>query len=155
MSGRNVSNPHVQTFKVIGRFFGEHKCAPTIEEIAELTGVTTSTINRHLLILEAEGLIRRPHYATSGIELTGLKVTEVNAHAVNYPSRKYTRQPLGAYSLNFPPMHKMTKAELEKRIERVVRKALCNPQVVPGEDAVRISAGPLFKNERLRAIKIG
>jgi hypothetical protein len=32
-------------------------------------------------------------------------------------------------------MPKLTKAELDKRVEMVVQKALCNPQAVLSEDA--------------------
>jgi SOS-response transcriptional repressor LexA len=157
MSGRKVSNPHVKTFQVIRRYFAEHKQAPTIPEIAELTSMTISTVNRHLLILETEGLLRRANFATRGIELTGMQVKDVvrvKAHEVG-TSRKLSRKRIDSYSMNFPPMRKMTNAELERRIRKIVRRASRNAQVVPGEDAVQISTSPLFRNDRLRARKIG
>lgn len=109
----------------------------SLRELREATHLASeSNAHYHVKHLEAAGLV---HY--EGLRRYSRTASE---------RRKEIRRQTGNV-----PMRKMSRAEELRRIEMVVAKALTSTQVVPGEDAVQISAGPLFKNDRLRAIKIG
>ena len=110
----------------------------SLQALCEATRIKrSSNVQYHLKRLEADGLIhwlgKPPAQKKSGWQVRSVLRWQ-NGDVV---------------------MRKMSKTELQDRIDAVVAKALKNPQAVPGEDVVQLSKSPLFQNERLRASRLG
>lgn len=127
MIGRKPTHPHLGTFHIIQAAIQKNRQAPTLAELFQATGLTESTICAHIRLLEAEGYIRRRLYQKRGIELTG-KLPEAAPVIESKPKRKAPR-------LNEKPLPRLTKAQLDKRVDALVQRLLSNPQAAYSEDA--------------------
>lgn len=124
MRGRQATHPHVKTFELIEQYMAEHKYAPTIEELSVMAKTSASTINRHLLTLECEGLIRRANYEARAIVLTGLRADQVvRVSSSELFGRERAKQVTHRAFEKFTKTKKLTEAQLQANIEKVVRKA--------------------------------
>jgi len=110
----------------------------SLQALCEATRIKrSSNVQYHLKRLEADGLIhwlgKPPARKKSGWQVRSVLRWQ-NGDVV---------------------MRKMTKTELQERIDAVVAKALKDPQTAPGDDVVQLTKSPLFRNERLRASRLG
>jgi len=112
----------------------------TMSELCKVVHISNSSnILYHLRRLEANGLLK-------GTALNG-QLTARRKVGARKTDKRWSR---GEY-----PMPKMSKAEEKERIEMVVAKAKSSEQSVISEDVIRNVPGRLFRNDRLRAVRIG
>lgn len=131
---------HLKTFAAIKAFMRQKQYPPSLKDLMELTGVRSpGTICRHLITLQDEGCIRHNKHTQRSIVLTGIEpdphkeepvlVVKINQRSLfAKPKRKAPR-------LNEKPLPRLTKAQLDARVEMVAKKAQSNPQAAYSEDA--------------------
>ena len=122
---------HLKTFAAIKAFMRQKPYAPSQKDLMELTGVRSpGTICRHLITLEAEGCIRRKKYSQHAIELTGIEPDPHKAEEpvliVNINQRSLFAKSKRRRGPKEVMMPKLTKAQLQANIDKVVAKALAN-----------------------------
>jgi repressor LexA len=82
-SSMTLSTRQQAIIEFIQRFTRDHQYPPTIREIGQDVGITsTSVVNYNLNILEREGLIERDKEVSRGIKLAGVANEAVNARAL-------------------------------------------------------------------------
>ncbi len=65
----NLTRKQLDILRFLKRYWQEHALAPTLEEIAEVFGVSKITIHEHLTHLERKGAIRRDKGRSRSIRL--------------------------------------------------------------------------------------
>lgn len=122
---------HLKTFAAIKAFLRQKKYPPSQRDLMELTGVRSQgTICRHLITLEAEGCIRRNN-GVRAIELTGIepdpRKEEEPVMVVKSDRRslyaKTSQRNKSKWHTENAVMPKLTKAQLQANIDKVVAKA--------------------------------
>jgi SOS-response transcriptional repressor LexA len=112
----------------------------SLKELAEAVHIdNTSNIHYHIRRLEKKGLVQWQG--------------SVRKHAPQSERAKQLR-----WNKGFVRLPKMTLQQLNERIEMVAKKAEgagLTGEPDPSEDVVRIIRGRLFRNDRIRANRIG
>lgn len=146
---------HFNTYRALQKYFQINQQMPTVAELVSLTGTSTFTAYTHLQRLEADGYIfRAAANVARGIAFTGKEPpTEIPARS-KLKTKKYRhRKTVNSYG----PLPKLSKAQLERNIERVAAKAEAREaqqRAMPNEDVIYGSYG---KRQliHLKAAKIG
>jgi len=108
----NLSARQQAMIEFIQRFTQAHQYPPTIREIGQEVGITsTSVVNYNLNILEREGLLERDKEVSRGIKLIGAAAQAINLRAlVSVPllGRIAAGEPIPVPSSNFSVMPEET-----------------------------------------------
>ena len=165
VGGRKVRNNHYATLQAVKAFIQRHKHAPLLSELSQQTGLSFSTLERHLSALEAEGYIKRiPHkyrnIVPTGLEPQAAEIAPAKARENFHPSclfKSQTKVKALQRVKNSGGLPKLTKAQLEARIEMVARKAeakeAAGRDADNGEDVIRFVRQRTLRH--LTACKVG
>jgi len=119
-------NNHFETLKAIKAFARIKKYMPSRNELSVLVGKARATIDRHLLVLEAEGYITREIGKTRGIRLTGLEPTVVEPVSVveveGGEKRVHKMQVRGKAKGEAVVKITASPEQIQKNIERIVER---------------------------------
>lgn len=89
-----------RVFDVITRYFEEHGCCPSYEEIGHLAGLRSlATIHKHLVGLERRRFIKRDYNRSRSIEITAKGKRAVHTNVTRVPLLDPTKSLAENYDL--------------------------------------------------------
>ncbi len=151
---KQLSDRQVNILEFIISFFREHKFPPTIREIGEKVGISsTSVVNYNLTKLEEEELLVRYKEVSRGLSLNWPRLVEVGIVGEEQPN------PMAA-SMAAGPTNKRTREFDRLRVPVLGRIAAGEPIQVEPRDAVNpddwieIAGGLLGNEDQLFALRV-